>query len=284
MRIDCPFPRDENRLSVRLDIITPAIAFDYSEMLHFNRRPPVQENTTLLHIPGTLRREHTLTDTAELLLLLLLSRLCVYSSSQTSRRCIVAFERNSVSSHRVRFSECPTPDHLENTWNVSHPGLALPIATGTCGHVVEPCRVMEPPRPAPPRLIWGPTATPLGLENALRATSGNPRQSDRLREPRQDERTCNLSAYLSDWQPPARSVRHGWHLSNWFARFTTSGSTDPSIQILPPPPSRPPPSQIITIVGFLLLLMCVVFPYPGCSSPVFPTTTSLSSSALRKIV
>lgn len=30
------FPRDENRLSVRLDIITLAIAFNYSEMLHFN--------------------------------------------------------------------------------------------------------------------------------------------------------------------------------------------------------------------------------------------------------
>lgn len=44
-----------------------------------------------------------------------------------------------------------------------------------------------------PSLICDP-ATPSGLENALRSTSGHPRQSDRLREPRQDERTCNLSA------------------------------------------------------------------------------------------
>ena len=193
------------------------------------------------------RQSHILTDTAELLLLLLLSRLCstiLLRSRDGASSLLDKRESRATDFRRV------SRDHLEITWrspgdhleNVSHPGLALSIVTGTCGHVVEACRVVESPRPAPPRLICDP-ATSLGLENALQSTSGHPRQSDSRREPRQDGRTCNLSTYTRTGRRRLRSARHGWHLSNWFARFTTSGSTDPSIQVglalgLAPPARR----------------------------------------------
>lgn len=200
----------------------------------------MQENATLLHIPETLRHKHTLTDTAELLLLLLLSRLCSIvllrprddASSSSYKRCLELTNQIFETFHEITLRSPGTS--VTQAWHSR--SQRAPAATWSKPVEWWCLRVRRLPVSSVTRQPPWAWRTPFDRPRGTRDSRTRDKNRDRMgeREP--------LDVY-SDWQPPARSARHGWHLSNWFARFTTSGSTEPSIQVglargLAPPARR----------------------------------------------